>query len=105
MQDAAHGRASAGPAYFREDAIALYLLLITEPRPFTAATMATEIPAAISPYSIEVAPASQRMNFINIAMISPRRFVGCANLVGKNCRMLNRGTKTLKVVPDSSLLI
>jgi hypothetical protein len=63
-------RLERGADYFSEEAIAVYLLLITEPRPFTAATMATEIPAAIRPYSMEVAPDWQRRNFSNIVMIA-----------------------------------
>jgi len=31
-----------------------------EPRPFTTAMIATEMPAAISPYSMAVAPVSSR---------------------------------------------
>jgi hypothetical protein len=42
--------------YFNELLIELKLVLSVEPRPLTAAMMAREIPAAIRPYSIAVAP-------------------------------------------------
>ncbi|CCE07666.1 hypothetical protein BRAS3843_230067 [Bradyrhizobium sp. STM 3843] len=45
-------------AYLSEVLIELNLLLRLEPRPFTAAMIASEIPAAIRPYSIAVAPDS-----------------------------------------------
>ena len=44
--------------YFRELLIVVNLSLRFEPRPFTTATIAIEIPAAISPYSMAVAPES-----------------------------------------------
>ena len=42
--------------YFNEVLIELKLVLSVEPRPFTAAMIASAIPAAIKPYSIAVAP-------------------------------------------------
>ncbi len=42
--------------YFNELLIVLKLALRVVPRPFTAAIIASEIPAAIRPYSIAVAP-------------------------------------------------
>ena len=46
-----------GPrSYFNELLIEVKLVLSVVPRPFTAATIAIEIPAAIRPYSIAVAP-------------------------------------------------
>ena len=42
--------------YFKELLIEVKLVLSVVPRPFTAATIAIEIPAAIRPYSIAVAP-------------------------------------------------
>lgn len=42
--------------HFNEELIELKLVLRVEPRPFTAAMMASAIPAAIRPYSIAVAP-------------------------------------------------
>jgi hypothetical protein len=49
------GRSSAD-GYFNAVLIAAYDALSVVPRPFTAAMMASEIPAAIRPYSIAVAP-------------------------------------------------
>ena len=43
--------------------IEVNLALRLVPRPFTAARMTIEIPAAISPYSMAVAPESSRKNF------------------------------------------
>jgi hypothetical protein len=46
-----------GPrSYFNEVLIEVNWVLSVVPRPFTAATIAIEIPAAIRPYSIAVAP-------------------------------------------------
>jgi hypothetical protein len=50
-------------SYFSELLIDVNLALRLVPRPFTAARMTIEIPAAISPYSMAVAPASSRQNF------------------------------------------
>jgi hypothetical protein len=50
-------------AYFSELLIEVNLALRLVPRPFTAARMTIEIPAAISPYSMAVAPESSRKNF------------------------------------------
>jgi hypothetical protein len=47
-------------AYFRELLIEVNMLLRFVPRPFTVAMIAIEIPAAISPYSMAVAPESFR---------------------------------------------
>src|SRR3981081_1199897 len=44
--------------YFRLVEIAVNCVLSLTPRPFTAAMIASEIPAAIRPYSIAVAPES-----------------------------------------------
>jgi len=44
--------------YFNELLIDVNMLLRLVPRPFTAAMIASEMPAAISPYSIAVAPVS-----------------------------------------------
>src|SRR3569833_3217153 len=46
------------PAYFSELLIEVNLLLRVVPRPITAAMIASEMPAAIRPYSIAVAPDS-----------------------------------------------
>ena len=42
--------------YFSEVLMLLKVVLSVEPRPFTAAMIASAIPAAIKPYSIAVAP-------------------------------------------------
>ena len=42
--------------YFSEELIEEKLVFNVEPRPLTAAIMASAIPAAIRPYSIAVAP-------------------------------------------------
>jgi hypothetical protein len=52
--------------YFNELLIEVNLSLRLVPRPLTAAIMASEIPAAISPYSIAVAPDSSDKNFKKI---------------------------------------
>src|SRR3954468_40650 len=45
-------------AYFSDELIEVNLLFRLAPRPFTIAMIASEMPAAISPYSIAVAPDS-----------------------------------------------
>ena len=55
------GRSSlkaAEVAYFSWDEIELNVVLSFVPRPFTTAIMATEMPAAIKPYSMAMAAAS-----------------------------------------------
>ena len=42
--------------YFSEELMFVKLVFSVEPRPLTAAIMASAIPAAIRPYSIAVAP-------------------------------------------------
>ena len=54
-----HQRAGA---YFNEVLIEVKVPPIFVPRPFTAAMIASEIPAAIRPYSIAVAPDSSFRN-------------------------------------------
>jgi hypothetical protein len=49
-------------AYFREVLIEVNLVLSLLPSPFTTAIMASEMPAAIKPYSMAVAPDSSVMN-------------------------------------------
>jgi hypothetical protein len=49
--------------YFSEVLIDENLVFNLEPMPFTTAMMAIEIPAAINPYSIAVAPVSSAQNF------------------------------------------
>ena len=49
--------------YFNELLMLVKLVLSVEPRPFTAAMIASAIPAAIRPYSIAVAPDWSDKNF------------------------------------------
>lgn len=56
MEPAGSGGRSSADGYFNAVLIAAYDTLSVVPRPFTAAMMASEIPAAISAYSIAVAP-------------------------------------------------
>jgi len=48
--------ADAGQAYLSEDEMFVKLVLSAVPNPFTTAMIASEMPAAIKPYSIAVAP-------------------------------------------------
>jgi hypothetical protein len=58
------GKGSIGRnAYFSELLIDVNWVLRFVPRPFTAAMIASEMPAAIRPYSIAVAPDSSDRNF------------------------------------------
>jgi hypothetical protein len=50
------------PGYFRDVLIDVNLVLRLVPSPFTATMMASEIPAAIKPYSMAVAPVSSARN-------------------------------------------
>lgn len=52
--------------YFRELLTCVNMLLRFVPSPFTATMMAIEMPAAISPYSIAVAPEVSDRNFITM---------------------------------------
>jgi hypothetical protein len=55
--------------YFNEVLIAENLVFSLAPMPFTTAMMASEMPAAINPYSIAVAAVSSAQNFrINVIM-------------------------------------
>ena len=69
----AHGAALPGlairrvsAAYFNELLIEENLLLSLVPSPFTIAMMASEMPAAISPYSMAVAPDSSVRNLRSV---------------------------------------
>ncbi len=53
-------------AYFSELLIEENLLLSLVPRPFTIAMIASEMPAAISPYSMAVAPDSSVRNLRSV---------------------------------------
>ena len=55
-------RASRGNDYFSELLTDVNTPLRLVPRPFTAAMIAIEIPAAMSPYSMAVAPVSSRQS-------------------------------------------
>jgi hypothetical protein len=61
--------ASAPNGYFSEVLMATNLLLSLVPTPSTAVMMAIAMPAAISPYSIAVAPDSSAIKFRNIPAI------------------------------------
>jgi hypothetical protein len=50
-------------SYFSELLMAVNLVFSLAPMPFTILMMASEMPAAIKPYSIAVAPFSSRKNF------------------------------------------
>ena len=63
--------------YFRPVEIEVNLVLSLEPSPFTAAMMASAMPAAISPYSMAVAPDSSPRN---------RRMVVIGRLWPKNLK-------------------
>jgi hypothetical protein len=63
-------------AYFNELLIDVNLVLSSVPSPFTAAMMASEMPAAINPYSIAVAPDSSAMNFRVIVFMRASYFYG-----------------------------
>jgi hypothetical protein len=56
-------RAALSNAYFSELLTELNMVFRLLPRPLTAARMAIEMPAAIRPYSIAVAPDSSDKNF------------------------------------------
>ena len=56
--------------YFREVLIDVNLVLSLLPNPFTTAMMASELPAAVNPYSIAAAPESSAMN-LRTVFIAP----------------------------------
>jgi hypothetical protein len=58
--------------YFSEVLIDENLVFRWEPMPFTTAMMASEMPAAISPYSIAVAPVSSAQNLRTNAIMPGR---------------------------------
>jgi hypothetical protein len=59
-------------AYFNCDEIDEKVVLSFVPRPFTTAMMAMEIPAAIRPYSMAVAPDSSAKNWRNFVSMPGR---------------------------------
>jgi hypothetical protein len=63
-------RAFDRPRYFSEVLIEPNVVLSVVPRPFTAAMMASEMPAAINAYSIAVAPVSSRQNLEKKSVIA-----------------------------------
>jgi hypothetical protein len=58
--------------YFSEVLIEVNLVFSLAPMPFTTAMMTSEIPAAINPYSIAVAPVSSAQNFRTNAIMGRR---------------------------------
>jgi hypothetical protein len=58
--------------YFNEVLIDENLVFRWEPMPFTTEMMASEIPAAINPYSIAVAAVSSAQNFRTNAIMPGR---------------------------------
>jgi hypothetical protein len=56
--------------YFNDPLIEVNFSFRVVPRPFTAAIIASEIPAAISPYSIAVAPDSSLKKLRTNALIA-----------------------------------
>jgi hypothetical protein len=67
-------RPPAEAAYFRDELIAVNLVFNFAPRPFTIAMIASEMPAAIRPYSMAVAPVSSAQNLRMVFM--PRSYTG-----------------------------
>ena len=57
-------------AYFNCDDIEEKVVLSFVPRPFTTLMIATEIPAAIKPYSMAVAPDSSAKNWRHLAIMA-----------------------------------
>jgi hypothetical protein len=57
------GNSGRSQIYFREVLIELNMVLRLLPRPLITAIIASAIPAAISPYSMAVAPDSSFQNF------------------------------------------
>lgn len=57
-------KARPATCYFKELLIDVNWVLRVVPSPLTAAMIARAMPAAISPYSIAVAPASSDRNFL-----------------------------------------
>jgi hypothetical protein len=73
------GRSSlkaAKVAYFSWDEIELNVVLSFVPRPFTTAIMATEMPAAIKPYSMAVAADSSRKKALSFASMTKYKAAG-----------------------------
>ena len=58
-------------SYFRAVEMVVNVVFSLVPRPATTVMMATEIPAAINPYSIAVAPDSSARKFLNMFMAHP----------------------------------
>ena len=53
-------------SYFNEALMSVNLVFRLAPRPLTTVIIASEMPAAIRPYSIAVAPDSSDQNFRNV---------------------------------------
>jgi hypothetical protein len=58
------------PDYFSEELIEVNIVFKLVPRPLTATMIASEMPAAIRPYSIAVAPRSSAINLATISFTS-----------------------------------
>jgi hypothetical protein len=77
-------------AYFSELLTELNMVFRLLPRPLTAARIAIEMPAAIRPYSIAVAPDSSDKNFKRQyfkptswgCVVEPSKFTDAASKVG-----------------------
>jgi uncharacterized membrane protein (DUF4010 family) len=63
-------RAHFRDSYFKEELIAVNLVFSLAPSPFTIAMMASEMPAAIKPYSIAVAAVSSCQNLLIVRIAS-----------------------------------
>jgi hypothetical protein len=62
-------RVSFSPAYLSAFDTVVNVVVKCVPRPFTTGIITTEMPAAIRPYSIAVAPDSSRTNRFTIVVI------------------------------------
>jgi hypothetical protein len=61
-------KGSAQGRYFSELLMSVNLVFRLVPRPLTTAMIASEMPAAISPYSMAVAPDSSAKNFLRMLL-------------------------------------
>src|ERR1700690_3849320 len=66
-------RASTDERYFSELLSDANFELSLPPIPFTVEMITSEIPAAISPYSIDVTPDSSARNFLSIFILAALR--------------------------------
>jgi hypothetical protein len=61
-------KGSAQGRYFSELLMSVNLVLRLVPRPLTTAMIASEMPAAINPYSMAVAPDSSAKNLLRMLL-------------------------------------